>query len=578
MGKSGSIDWLCLPRFDSDACMAALLGDENNGFWRIAPACKVHSVRRAYRDATLTLETEFETSEGKVTLIDFMPAGDPTSDVVRIVACSEGAVPMRSELVIRCGYGVDVPWVQHIDGGITAIQGPDCFRVLSPALMRGENFRTYSDFTIHKGERVPFVFGWWPSNSAMPKPIDPERALVANDAFWTAWSCRCEIGGDYSAQVKRSLITLKALTYAPTGGLVAAPTTSLPEQIGGVRNWDYRFCWLRDATMSLRSLVVCGHESEARAFRDWILRAAAGMPSQLQIMYGIAGERRLIELELDWLKGYENSLPVRIGNAASKQLQLDVYGELVNTWYLGVEHGFGHTREGWRMLCALVRHLEQAWKEPDFGIWEVRGEPRHFTYSKVMCWVAFSRAVEAIEKYGLPGPLERWRAIRDEIHSRVCSDAFDAKLGSFVQTPGSCEPDASLLLMLRVGFLPPTDPRIVGTVRAIERILLRDGLVMRYLTQPAIDALPSGEGAFVPCSFWLADAYIELGRYDEARALFDRLLGLCNDVGLLSEEFDPKGFRMLGNFPQALSHVALVNTAIRLARAASSAAHARKGR
>jgi len=567
IGKDGSIDWLCLPRFDSDACMAALLGNEDNGFWRLAPACRVRSVQRAYRDATLTLETKFETDTGNVTIVDFMPIGGPTPDLVRIAVCTEGVVRMHSELVIRCGYGTDVPWVRHMDGGITAIQGPDCFRVLSPIPMRGENFRTHSDFTVRAGERVPFVLGWWPSNSTMPAPVDPEKALVENDAFWTTWIRRCEMAGKYSEQVRRSLITLKALTYAPTGGLVAAATTSLPERIGGIRNWDYRYCWLRDATMSLYSLVTCGYDCEARAFRDWILRAAAGMPSQLQILYGIAGERRLFEHELDWLDGYEGSRPVRIGNAASKQVQLDVYGELVDTWHMGVEIGLARTQQSWDLLCALVRHLEEAWKEPDFGIWEMRGEPRHFTHSKVMCWVAFARAVHGIEKHGLRGPVDRWRTIRDQIHARVCNEAFDRDLGSFVQYPGAGTPDASLLLMLRMGFLPPTDPRIIGTVQAIERTLLRDGLVERYVTNPEIDALPTGEGAFLPCSFWLADAYIELGRYDDARRLFEQLLGFCNDVGLLSEEFDPVGRRMLGNFPQALSHVALVNTAVRLAQA-----------
>ncbi|AKV00784.1 Glucoamylase [Labilithrix luteola] len=566
VGKNGSIDWLCLPRFDSDACFAALLGDEENGFWKIAPTSAVASVRRRYRDGTLTLETEFTTDTGTVVIIDFMPISDPTPDLVRIVTCTKGCVNVESELAIRTGYGIDVPWVQHIEGGIRAIQGPDCFRLVAPVPMRGKNYRTYSTFTVREGERVPFVLGWWPSNTEQPPPIDAEEALMDNDAYWLRWSSRCRIAGPYAEPIQRSLLTLKALTYAPTGGIVAAATTSLPESLGGVRNWDYRYCWVRDATFTLYALVSAGYTDEALAFRNWMLRAAAGMPEQLQILYGIAGERRLVEVELRWLRGYENSQPVRIGNAASTQLQLDVYGELMDTWHLSLLSGLVHNADSWGLLRALVRHLEDVWRQPDFGIWEVRGEPRHFTHSKVMCWVAFDRAVQAIEQFGLDGPVDRWRAIRDEIHAWVCREAWDDQLGSFTQFPGSKEPDASLLLMLQVGFLPPTDPRMIGTVDAVERLLTHDGLVHRYVTKASVDGLPRGEGSFLACSFWLADALVLVGRVDDARALFERLVQLCNDVGLLSEEYDPIGKRMLGNFPQALSHVALVNTALYLSR------------
>lgn len=567
VSKDGSIDWLCLPRFDSDACFAALLGDEDNGFWRIAPVAPVTRVTRAYRDSSLTLETTMETEGGVITIIDFMPIGDPTPDLVRIVTCTRGEVAMHSELAIRCGYGLSVPWVQHVDGGIRAVSGPDCFRVVSPAPLKGENFRTTADFTIRAGERVPFVLGWWPSHACQKPPVDPEKALADNDAYWERWSMTCDMAGPYAAQVRRSLVTLKALTYAPTGGIVAAATTSLPEQIGSSRNWDYRYCWIRDATFTLYALVSCGYLEEARAFRDWLLRAAAGMPSQLQILYGIAGERRLVEVELDWLSGYEGSLPVRIGNAASVQLQLDVYGELVDSWWFSHRSGLDHDGDSWAFHRTLVRHLETAWKQPDYGIWEVRGEPRHFTHSKVMCWVAFDRAIKAVETLNLDGPVDAWRKARQEVHDFVCERSFNPAMNSFVQYPGSDDLDASLLQMVQVGFLPPDDPRIVGTVEAIQRHLTQNGLVQRYCTHPSLDGLPRGEGTFLACSFWLVDALVILGRIDEARTLFERLLTLTNDVGLLAEEYDPVGERMLGNFPQALSHVALVNSALNLSRA-----------
>jgi GH15 family glucan-1,4-alpha-glucosidase len=567
VGLNGSIDWLCLPRFDSDACFAALLGGDENGFWKIAPVSPVRSVRRAYRPGSLTLETEMTTDEGTIVLVDFMAVGEPTADLVRIVVGKTGEVPMRMELVLRCGYGTIVPWVQKTTTGISAVAGPDLYRLSTPVKLRGESLRTIADFVVRPGERVPFVFDWFPSNTTPKPPVDPNVAFERCEKFWTTWSSRCVTDGPYASIIMRSLITLKALTYEPTGGIVAAPTTSLPEGIGGVRNWDYRFCWVRDATFTLYSLLTAGYTDEARAWRDWLLRAAAGAPSQLQILYGIAGERRLIEVELEWLSGYEGSRPVRIGNKASEQLQLDVYGELLDTLHLAHEAGLAASDAGWALQRALVRHLETAWMQPDSGIWEVRGVRRHFTHSKVMCWVAFDRAVKSIEKWGVTGPLAQWRVIRDAIHADICSNGFDTELNSFVQHYGSKDLDASLLQLPIVGFLPPEDPRIVGTVEAIEKNLMKDGLVLRYQPRPDVDGLPGGEGAFLACSFWLADALVLLGRKDDARVLFDRLVALTNDLGLLSEEYDPTAKRMLGNFPQALSHVALVNTALNLCRA-----------
>jgi GH15 family glucan-1,4-alpha-glucosidase len=569
----GSIDWLCLPRFDSDACFAALLGTEDNGFWRIAPVSPVRSVRRAYRPGTLTLETEITTDEGTIVLIDFMAVGEPTADIVRIVVGKSGIVPMRMELAIRCGYGTTIPWVQHIANGIQAVAGPDLFRLTTPAPLRGEKLRTISIFTVSAGQRVPFVFDWFPSHQPPHAPVVAEVALERCDAFWCEWSSRAKIAGPYEAIVMRSLITLKALTYAPTGGIVAAPTTSLPEWIGSVRNWDYRYCWVRDATFTLYAMLSAGYTDEAHAWRDWLMRAAAGAPSQLQIVYGIAGERRLTEVSLDWLSGYEGSAPVRIGNLAAEQVQLDVYGELLDTLYLAAESGLTNTDEGWALQRALVKHLETVWSLPDSGIWEVRGPPRHFTHSKVMCWVAFDRAVKSIERWGDEGPLERWREIRDRIHADICANGFEPSINSFVQHYGSMEPDASLLVMPLIGFLPPDDPRIIGTVEAVQRMLMKDGLVLRYLPEPALDGLPPVEGAFLACSFWLADALVVIGRTEEARGLFERLVALTNDLGLLSEEYDPIEKRMLGNFPQALSHVALVNTALNLSRAEGPAIH-----
>ncbi|MFO0739458.1 MAG: glycoside hydrolase family 15 protein [Labilithrix sp.] len=567
VGLDGSIDWLCLPRFDSEACFAALLGTEDNGFWKIAPTAAITGVRRAYRDGSLTLETELSTAEGTIRLTDFMPVAGDGPGLVRIVSGVAGTVRVRSEIALRFNYGKTVPWVNRRDGAIEAIAGPDLVRIWPGVEAHGENLRTYSDFTIRAGERVPFVLRWAESYAlAPPAPIDPDAALAHCDRIWTEWSDRCSAAGPYSAIVKRSLITLKALTFAPTGGMVAAATTSLPELAGGVRNWDYRFCWLRDSTFMLFTLLSAGYQDEARAWRDWLLRAVAGAPEQLQILYGIAGERRLTEVELPWLAGYEDSRPVRIGNLASEQVQLDVYGEVIATLYLARKSGLDG-QGGWALERQLLKHLETAWREPDHGIWEVRGPKRHFVHSKVMCWVAFDRAVRSIEEWSLEGPLERWRAVRDEIHADICANGVDPATGGFAQYYGSTEPDASLLMLPITGFLPASDRRIVRTVLDIEKRLLSNGFVARYITHPGVDGLPAGEGAFLACSFWYVDALVLLGRHEEARAHFDRLVRLVNDVGLMAEEYDPEARRMLGNFPQALSHVALVHSAVNLSRA-----------
>ena len=568
VGKDGSIDWLCLPRFDSDACFAALLGTPDNGRWLLAPAGGVKRVRRRYREGTLILETEFETEEGSVTVLDLMPVYGQGTDVVRIVVGNRGRVPMRMELVIRFGYGSVVPWVQSVDGGIAAIAGPDCLGLHTPVKTHGEGLKTVAEFTVGEGEQVPFVLTWWPSHLPAPAPVEPEPALKETETGWRKWSQRCTHTGPYREMVQRSLMTLKALTYEPTGGIAAAATTSLPEKLGGERNWDYRYCWLRDATFTLYALMSAGYSEEARAWSDWLLRAVAGSPPQMQIMYGLAGERRLPELELDWLSGYEGSRPVRIGNAASLQLQLDVYGEVMDALHLSRRVGLAAHEAGWALQRALMEHLETIWEDPDEGIWEVRGPRRHFTHSKVMAWVAFDRAVKGVEEFGLEGPVERWRAVRQRVHDSVTRQGYDPELSSFVQSYGSKELDASLLALPLVGFLPADDPRMVGTVRAIERELLRDGFVARYRTRSGVDGLPPGEGVFLPCSFWLADNYALQGRIEEARSLFERLCGLANDVGLLSEEYDPTGRRFLGNIPQAFSHVSLINSALSLSRAA----------
>lgn len=570
VGIDGSIDWLCLPRFDSDPCFAKLIGQSDNGFWKIAPVTEPCQARRSYRDGTLSLDTELTTSEGSIVITDFMPVLDDGPGVVRIVRGKTGTVRVRSELALRFNFGKTIPWVHKKapDGAIEAVAGPDLIRLYSSVPTHGENLRTVSDFVVRPGETISFVMRWGLSYDAQsPAPIDAMEALERCDASWTTWSTRCSSDdGPYADVIKRSILTLKALTFAPTGGIVAAPTTSLPEKIGGVRNWDYRFCWVRDATFTLYALISAGYSDEARAWRDWLLRACAGAPDQLQILYGIAGERRLTEVELPWLDGYEGSRPVRTGNLAADQLQLDVYGEIADTLFLSHAAGLDHTEEGWALERALLCHLEKAWREPDHSIWEVRGPRRHFVHSKVMCWVAFDRGVQSIERWGLPGPLDRWRQVRDEVHVEVCAKGFDPVSKSFTQYYGSTEPDASLLMIPIVGFLPANDPRVVKTVLNIERRLLVNGFVQRYVTHPNVDGLPEGEGAFLACSFWLVDALVLLGRVEEARAHFERLLGLANDVGLLAEEWDPKDKRMLGNFPQALSHVALVNSALNLTR------------
>ncbi|HVV93731.1 MAG TPA: glycoside hydrolase family 15 protein [Hyphomicrobiales bacterium] len=572
VGRDGSIDWLCWPRFDSDACFAALLGEEDNGRWLIAPTDGTASTRRQYRGDTLILETRFESGTGAVTLIDFMPPRGKASDIVRLVKGERGTMAMRMELLLRFGYGTAVPWVTRVKDGdgtaLRAIAGADLVMLRTPVRIEGVDLKSVADFTVSAGETVPFVLTYGYSHLPEPEAIDALAALDDTEGFWAEWagtSRRAAEQGRFATPwadaVTRSLVTLKALTYAPTGGIAAAATTSLPEYLGGQRNWDYRFCWLRDATLTLLALMNGGYFGEAEAWRDWLLRAAAGSPAQMQTLYSIAGERRMTEWEVGWLNGYGGSRPVRIGNAAHGQLQLDIYGELMDALYQARVNGLPENDAAWMLQIEIMEHLEAIWGQPDNGIWEVRGEPQHFTYSKAMCWVAFDRAVRSAEEFHMDGPVERWRALRDRIHREVCANGFDEKRGSFVQAYGSPHLDASLLLLPAVGFLPPDDPRIAGTVAAIEKDLFRDGFVLRYDTEKSADGLPPGEGAFLACSFWLADAYVMLGRIEEAEALFERLLKLCNDVGLLSEEWDPHLRRQLGNIPQAFSHIALVNTA-----------------
>jgi GH15 family glucan-1,4-alpha-glucosidase len=572
VGRDGAIDWLCWPRFDSDACLAALLGKADNGRWRIRPRGALRSTRRAYRGATLVLETTFETRTGRVTLVDFMPPRGAASDVVRIVRGDEGRVPMTMDLVLRFGYGAQVPWVAQLDdGALRAIAGPDSVTLRTPVGVRGGGERMTAAFTVERGDAVPFVLTYARSHEPPPRAIEPKIALQQTEAFWTAWSARFEGEGRWGSDIRRSLIILKALTYAPTGGIVAAPTTSLPEALGGGRNWDYRYCWVRDATLSLLAMMNAGFFEEAAAWRDWLLRAVAGNPGQMQIMYGLAGERRLTEWTVPWLAGYEGSAPVRVGNAAHAQLQLDVYGELMDTLHHARRGSLSTNASGWDLQRALLEHLESVWQEPDAGIWEVRGEPAAFTYSRVMAWVAFDRAVKSVERLGLDGPVAHWRRLRDRIHREVCEKGYDRRRKTFVRSYGSRHLDASLLLMPQLGFLPPRDPRIVGTVAAIERDLVRRGFVLRYDSEAAGDGLPAGEGAFLACSFWLADAYTMLGRRRDAERLFRRLLAIRNDVGLLAEEYDVDAKRLVGNFPQAFSHIALINTALNLRRIAPPA-------
>ena len=564
VSRTGSIDWCCFPRFDSGACFAALLGDDDHGRWLLAPAGEVRRSTRRYRHDTLILESVYETDEGSVRAIDFMPPRGVAPDIVRIVEGLDGDVPMRSELAIRFDYGTIVPWVRRVGHARVAIAGPDALCLRTPLEIHGEEMTTVSEFILRPGERIPFVLTWFPSHEPLPDEIDPEAALVDTEEYWLEWAAGCSHLGDYHEEIHQSLLLLKALTYAPTGGIVAAPTTSLPEWIGGVRNWDYRYCWLRDATLTLLAMLHAGYSEEAMAWRQWLLRAVAGDPADVQIMYGVAGERRLDERELDWLPGFEQSGPVRVGNAASTQLQLDVYGEVVDALYQTRVHGAPADDYIWSLTRKLLEWLEEGWRLEDAGIWEVRGPNRHFTHSKVMAWVAFDRAVRSYEEFGREGPVERWRELRDEIEAEVLARAWSEAKQAFAQSYGSDALDASVLLMPLVGFLSASDERFVSTVAAIRRELTVDGLVLRYLPDEDgdVDGLPPGEGVFLPCSFWLVEVLARQGKVDEARELFERLLDLRNDVGLLAEEYDPVARRQLGNFPQAFTHLTLVGAAL----------------
>ena len=573
VASNGSIDWLCWPRFDSHACLAALLGSRENGRWLIAPTDKTARVSRRYREQTLILETRFETDSGAVTLIDFMPPHSANPTIIRLVAGERGSVALHLDLVLRFGYGAIVPWVTRLeDGTLRAVAGPDMVLLRTPVNTKGENLTTVGAFTVGAGEVVPFLLTYLPSHAPLPPALPAQSELEATEKFWRTWATGCRGAGPWSDYVVRSLITLKALTYAPTGGMVAAPTTSLPEQLGGGRNWDYRFCWLRDATLTLLTLLNAGFHQAAQAWNEWLLRAVAGSPEQIQIMYGLAGERRIIEWEAGWLSGYEGSRPVRIGNAAHRQLQLDVFGEIVEAAHQARRSGLVMHASGWAVQLALLDHLAQIWQEPDHGIWEIRGNPQHFTHSKVMAWVAFDRAIRSAEMFGFDGPIDQWRKLRADIHADVCARGFNTEIGSFVQYYGSRQLDASLLLLPAVGFLPIHDARVQSTIAAIERDLLVDGLVARYDTRTLVDGLPPGEGVFLACTFWLADVYVLQNRGADAIRLFKRLISLCNDVGLLSEEYDPRSGRLVGNFPQAFSHLALVNTAFNLTRTEGPAA------
>jgi GH15 family glucan-1,4-alpha-glucosidase len=571
VGNDGSIDWLCLPRFDSGSCFARLLGGDESGYWKVAPADAPDSViatRRRYRGDTLVLETEMDTQDGTIRVVDCMPIrGDSYPQVVRMVEGVSGSVDVHMELAIRFDYGSAVPWVTRNENLLTATAGPNAVSLWTRAETRGEHLRTVSDITVRPGERITYSLTWFPSHESPPRPIDASYGVASTEEWWETWAAACTYEGEYRDAVLRSLMTLKALTFDPTGGIVAAATTSLPETLGGERNWDYRYCWLRDATLTLESLMRGGYHAEAMAWRDWLLRATAGDVSKLQIMYGARGERRLDEWEVDWLSGYEGSRPVRVGNAAAGQYQLDVYGEVMSTLYEASRADGVHSRAIWDLQTKLIEFIEHGWKEPDDGLWEVRGPRRHFTHSKVMAWVAVDRAVQTLQDWpDLPGPLEKWQRLRDEIHREICEKGFDHTKNAFTQYYGSDSLDASLLMIPLVGFLPPTDPRVVGTVEAIQRELMEDGFVLRYRTDDSgvVDGLTGREGAFLACSFWLADCLEQIGRKDDAVELFERLLALRNDVGLLAEEYDQVAGRLVGNFPQAFSHVSLVNTACRL--------------
>jgi carbohydrate kinase (thermoresistant glucokinase family) len=567
VGRNGSIDWLCWPRFDSNAVFAALLGTSEHGRWRISPVDPTPRISRAYHDGTLVLETQFDTADGRVALIDFMPTGRAGSSIIRLVKGLRGKVAMQLHLALRFDYGFTVPWVTRLDdeSGLSAVAGPNQVVLRCSVPLEGRNFATVAEFDVAEGQCVPFVLTHAPSHLPSPPAVDWNAALHETELFWRGWSCRCSHAGPWRESVIRSLLTLKALTFAETGGIIAAPTSSLPEQLGGERNWDYRYCWLRDATFTLMALASAGYRDEAESWKQWLLRSVAGSPGQLQIMYGLSGERQLFEWEVPWLPGYQSAAPVRVGNAASAQLQLDVYGELIDAISQARAHNLGHVGSAWALQRRLVEHLEQIWEQPDDGIWEVRGGRRHFTFSKIMAWVALDRTVRDAERFKFQAlPLESWRKVRDRMHATICQRGFDSERNTFTQSFGGSELDASLLLMPLVGFLPADDPRVRGTVAAIERELMIDGFVLRYRTQAEIDGLPPGEGVFLPCSFWLANNYRLQNRDAEARALFERLLSLRNDVGLLAEEYDPRARRQVGNFPQAFSHLALVMTAMSL--------------
>jgi GH15 family glucan-1,4-alpha-glucosidase len=568
VGRDGSIDWLCWPAFDSDACFAALLATPKQGRWCIAPVEDVTSSSRRYRDNTLILETRFETANGTIALIDFMPPRGAASDVVRLVHGVNGRVKLKMELIIRFGFGVDIPWVKRTeDGALLAICGPDMTVLRTPVETRGEDMTTVADFEVAAGETIPFVLTYGPSHLPAPAPIDPEQALRDTEDFWTEWCSHCTYEGDYRDLVMRSLLTLKALTYAPTGGIVAAPTTSLPEKLGGARNWDYRFCWLRDATFTLLALMNSGYTEEASAWHNWLLRAAAGAPANMQIMYGIKGGRRLLEWVADWLPGYEGAQPVRIGNAAHAQLQLDVYGELMDAFHQTRMAELDLGEETWDLECKVLEHLAEVWDQPDQGIWEIRGDGQHYVSSKMMTWVAYDRGIKSAEKFGFDAPLDQLRRLRDTIHRDVCDKGFDREQNAFVEAYGSKVLDASILLLPSVGFLPASDPRVRGTIAAVERYLIRDGFVLRHDPRKVSNERQPIEGAFLACSLWLADAYVLAGEIDKAQAMFDRVVAVANDLGLLAEEFDTGAGRQTGNFPQALTHIALINSAHNLSDA-----------
>lgn len=568
VGRNGSIDWLCWPAFDSDACFAAILGTHKNGRWLVAPSDDIITISRRYLGDTLILETRFETKSGTVALIDFMPPRGKASDIVRLVRGVSGTVKMRMELVIRFGFGIDIPWVRRDeDRSLLAVAGHDMTVLRTPVETRGQDLTTVAEFEVKAGETVPFVLTYGPSHLDPPEPIDPDIALQETETFWKEWCSHCTRDGEYHDLILRSLITLKALTFGPTGGIVAAPTTSLPEKLGGARNWDYRFCWLRDATFTLLALMNSGYTEEASAWHNWLLRAAAGSPSSMQIMYGIWGQRRLLEWEAGWLDGYEGAQPVRIGNAAHAQLQLDVYGELIDAFHQSRMAKLKLDDETWALECNVLNHLAEVWDQPDHGIWERRGDPRHYVFSKVMTWVAFDRGIKSAESFGFKAPLLHWQALRDAIHRDVCHRGFDAEENAFVESYGSKLLDASLLLLPAVGFLPPSDPRLRGTIAAVEKHMMRDGFVLRHDPREVSEEKQPIEGAFLACTLWLADAHVLAGNLDKAQEMFDRVAGLANDVGLLAEEYDSIARRQTGNFPQALTHIALVNTAHNLSAA-----------